>query len=118
MRSSRQRLVDGVVGAELVASGTGLWRWIEATLAPARIHREWPLVMTLPDGSLVTGATDLVIRNASGVAIIDHKTGLARATEYSGQLALYARAIGAALGEAITTWIHLPVMGVIVEVRM
>jgi hypothetical protein len=117
---ARFALTDHIGATELVAAGTRLWRWIEATLAPTRIHREWPLVATLPDGSLVTGAADLVVRNGSSIAIIDHKTfgaGVARATEYSGQLALYARAIGAALGDAITTWIHLPVMGVVVEVR-
>ena len=44
--------------------------------------------------------------------------GLARANEYSGQLALYARVVRAALGDdAITTWIHLPVLGIVVEVK-
>lgn len=44
---------------------------------------------------------------------------LDRLFAYSGQLAAYADAITSATGDVVTsTWIHLPVLGVAVEVRV
>ena len=78
----------------------------------------------LPAGTVVAGAADLVARTAAGFVVVDHKTfpgsladALARVPAYSGQLAAYAAAIHAATGEpVVATWIHLPVLGVAVEV--
>jgi ATP-dependent exoDNAse (exonuclease V) beta subunit len=112
--------------AEVAAAGARLWQWIDRTFTPTRRHREWPVAERIPGGTLVIGTADLVVRSAAGLAVIDHKTfpgslaaALERLPAYSGQLAAYAHAIASATGEPVgSTWIHLPVLGVVVEVRM
>ena len=119
--------VDGNLdAAEVAAAGMRLWQWIDRTLSPTRRHREWPVTERLPSGTLVIGTVDLVVRSATGLAVIDHKTfpgtlsaALERLLCYSGQLATYAHAITSATGDPVTsTWIHLPVLGTVVEVRV
>jgi ATP-dependent helicase/nuclease subunit A len=123
----RRHGVDGHLdAAEVAAAGLRLWQWIDRTLSPMRRHREWPVSERLPSGTVVIGTVDLVVRSAAGLAVIDHKTfpgtlraALDRLVAYSGQLAAYAHAITSATGDRVTsTWIHLPVLGVVVEVRL
>ena len=83
-----------------------LWDWVARTFAGARLHREWPVAERRPDGAVVGGTADLVLRARGGLVLIDHKTfpgTLAAAVErlprYSGQLATYARAIRASAGK-------------------
>jgi len=123
----RRHGVDGNLdAAEVAAAGLRLWQWIDRTLSPTRRHREWPVTERLPSGTLVIGTVDLVVRSPAGLAVIDHKTfpgtlsaALDRLLAYSGQLAAYAHAITSATGDLVTsTWIHLPVLGVVVDVRV
>ncbi|HSK05763.1 MAG TPA: PD-(D/E)XK nuclease family protein, partial [Kofleriaceae bacterium] len=115
-----------VGAAERVAAARRLWAWIDARFPGARMYREWPICHRTGAGTLVVGTADLVLAGGGGVAVIDHKTfpGTAeaaawRALGYSGQLAAYAGAIRAATGAAIaSTWIHFPVRGQLVEVRL
>ncbi|HWU87921.1 MAG TPA: PD-(D/E)XK nuclease family protein, partial [Kofleriaceae bacterium] len=119
-------LVEHLGAAELVAAGTRLWAWIDARFRGARIRREWPISHRIASGTLVVGTADLVLVGEPGVVVIDHKTfpGTAeaaaeRALRYSGQLAAYADALRAASGATIaSTWIHFPVRGRLVEVRL
>ena len=111
---------------EILGATTRLWRWLDVRFRGARVHREWPLVHRLGSGTVVTGVADLVLAEDAGYAVIDHKTfpgaseaAAERALGYSGQLAAYAAAIRAATGAAITsTWIHFPVRGRLVELRL
>jgi len=112
--------------AELVAGAARLWAWIAERFGGARLHREWPICHRVGSGALVLGTADLVLVGERGAAVIDHKTfpgsaetAAARALGYSGQLAAYAGAIRAATGAAAaSTWIHFPIRGRVVEVRL
>jgi len=119
----------GVAGsldaADLVACASRLWGWLETRFPRARLHREWPVAERQAAGTVVAGTADLIVRSRAGITLIDHKTftgdedvTLDRALSCSGQLAGYASAIRAATGhEVASTWIHLPVLGRLVEVR-
>ncbi|HWO23547.1 MAG TPA: UvrD-helicase domain-containing protein [Kofleriaceae bacterium] len=119
-------VAEHVVAADVVAAGSRLWAWIAARFRGARIYREWPISHRVASGTLVAGTADLVLVGDLGVVVIDHKTfpGAAdaaaeRALGYSGQLAAYAAALRAATGAPIaSTWIHFPVRGRLVEVRL
>ncbi len=112
--------------ADVLAASARLWAWIDARFRGARVYREWPISHRLASGTLVVGTADLVLVGDPGVVVIDHKTfpGAAeaaaeRALGYSGQLAAYADALRAAAGAALaSTWIHFPVRGRLVEVRL
>jgi hypothetical protein len=112
--------------ADLVAASTRLWTWIDARFRGARIHREWPIRHRTASGTLVVGTADLVLVGDPGVVVIDHKTfpgtgeaAAERALGFSGQLAAYAAALRAGAGATISsTWIHFPVRGRLVEVRL
>jgi len=114
-----------LAAADVVAAGTRLWAWLDAQLAGARLHREWPVAHRTAAGTIVAGTADLVLVRGDRFALIDHKTfpgGLDAATQralgYSGQLAAYSDAIRAAIGAtASSAWIHFPVLGALVEVR-
>jgi len=69
-------------------------------------RREAPIMLTLPDGSLVEGVVDLAFRDAPAQrpswTVIDFKTDIELAREpiaYETQVRLYAEAISAATGE-------------------
>jgi hypothetical protein len=119
-------VAEHLVAADLVAASTRLWTWIGARFPGARIHREWPIRHRLDSGTLVIGTADLVLVGDPGVVVLDHKTfpGAAeaaaeRALSCSGQLAAYAAALRAAAGAPIaSTWIHFPILGRLVEVRL
>ena len=115
------------IAPELVAeAGARLTRWLDDHLAATRLHREWPVTMRLPTGTVLAGTADLVARVPGGLALIDHKTfpgspaaALARLPRYAGQLAAYADALEAATNlPVISLWIHLPVVGHMVEIRL
>ena len=122
---SRHDVAAYLVPADVVTCADRLWRWIDDRFPAARLHREWPVAMRLPSDTVVAGAADLVIATATGYAVIDHKTfpgvdeaALDRALAFSGQLAAYAGAIGAATAAPITSlWIHFPILGRLVELR-
>jgi ATP-dependent helicase/nuclease subunit A len=117
---------DHLDADDVVAMASRLWSWIERRFSGARIYREWPIAQRVHSGSVVAGTADLVLVGSTGVVVIDHKSfpGTAeaaaeRALGYSGQLAAYAAALRAALGsEVSSTWIHFPVRGRIVEVKL
>jgi hypothetical protein len=121
----RHGVHDALDPGEVLAAATRLWRWLDGH-APTGLHHEWPLSERLPDGTVVAGAADLVARTATGYVLVDHKTfpgtleaALARLPAYSGQLAGYARVIRAATGApVVSSWIHLPLLGLVVEVAL
>ena len=121
----RHGVAPHLAASELVDAGSRLWHWVD-TFAPLRVHREWPVRERRPEGSIVNGTADLVVRCDPGLVVVDHKSfpgdmeqALARVAGYSGQLATYARALGRASGSPVTsTWIHLPMLGVIVELKV
>lgn len=98
--------------------------WVDTTFVGARLQREYPVLHRLDVQGLVSGTADLIVRCGTETVIIDHKSfpgdeGRAqeRAKSYAGQLATYAAAVRAAGGcSTIRTWIHFPVVGIVVEI--
>jgi ATP-dependent exoDNAse (exonuclease V) beta subunit len=70
--------------------------------AASACRRESPVLMRLPDGSLVDGVLDLAFREGAGWTVVDFKTDVElarRRPEYEAQVSLYARAVALATGE-------------------
>lgn len=117
---------DALDSGKLVGAGDRLWAWIAARFPDACIRREYPLVHRTLSGTVVAGSADIVVEHRDGLAVIDHKSfpgtaeeAAARAIGYSGQLTAYAAALRAATGTDVTsTWIHFPIRGCMVEVRL
>jgi hypothetical protein len=119
--------VDGCLNAaDVVAASTRFWSWCDSKFPGARTHREWPVAQRNVDGTVIAGTADLVLMQGESFVLVDHKTfpgGLEiardRAKGYSGQLHAYASAVGAGSGtKASGTWIHFPVLGHVIEVRL
>lgn len=115
--------VEGQLAAsELVAIADRLWAWTDARYPSFVRHREWPIHHRSSAGTIVAGSIDLLLAGDDGVVVIDHKTfpgtsdaAIARAIGYSGQLAAYAAALDR---HVVATWIHFPVRGELVEVKL
>ncbi len=129
-RAARLLAAHGVGGCldarDLVTIASRLWRWTGERFPGAAIHREWPVTHRKPTGTTVVGSVDVVIAADDGFVVVDHKTfpgrsddAADRALGYSGQLAAYAAAIEAATEQRVlSTWIHFPIRGQLVEVRL
>jgi ATP-dependent exoDNAse (exonuclease V) beta subunit len=119
-------VAEHLAPSDVVAMASRLWTWIASRFPTARLHREWPIAHRLETDTIVAGTADLVLAHDAGFTVIDHKSfpgtseaAAERALGYSGQLAAYANAIRAATGANVTsTWIHFPVRGRLVEVRL
>lgn len=119
-------VADALDRDEVVGAGDRLWVWIASRFPDANLRRECVLAHRTAAGTIVGGSADLVVEDSSGLAVIDHKSfpgnadqAAARAIGYSGQLAAYAAALRKATGVAVTsTWIHFPIRGCMVEVRL
>lgn len=77
-------------------------QWLAGTWPGAVTHREWPVLVSRADGSVLSGTLDLVVQLGADVWVIDHKSDLVSGTpeaaaQYVGQLSAYADAL-AALG--------------------
>ena len=115
-----------VRSADVLAAASRLWAWIQARFPTGRLHREWPVMQRTDAGTVVAGTADLVIAHGGGFVVVDHKTfpggvdaAAARAAGYAGQLLAYANAISAATSaSAVSTWVHFPVLGQIIELRV
>ncbi|MCH1995018.1 hypothetical protein L7Q78_19695, partial [Achromobacter xylosoxidans] len=85
---------------------------------------ELPIQVPRPDGTVIRGQIDLLIRIATGRILIDHKAdprgvadGERLAATHGGQLEAYARAVETASGEAVCErWLFLPVAARAVQI--
>ncbi len=119
-------LLDHLAPSDLVSASTRLWIWLSTRFPGAHLRREWPIRHLTGSGTLVAGTADLVLLTSAGIVVIDHKTfpgssdaAASRALDYSGQLAAYAAALQAATSTALaSTWIHFPIRGRLIEVRL
>jgi ATP-dependent helicase/nuclease subunit A len=121
----RYRVGAQIEASDVVEAGDRLWAWLANQPSITRLHREWPMLQRMPSGSIVSGTADLVAQQADGWLLLDHKTfpgsveaALERLAKYSGQLASYAHTISIATKRSVTsTWIHLPMLGTMVEMK-
>jgi len=117
--------VEYLAAEDVAETGVSLRRWLGG-LGTTRVHREWPLAERLSSGTVVQGVADLVARTPAGLVLVDHKTfpgsldaAVERLPDYAGQLSTYASAVAQGTGERVaSTWIHLPILGVIAEIRV
>ncbi len=110
----------------LLAASDNLRRWAEGLFPGARWRREWPVRHRLPGGTEVRGLVDLVLETDEALVLLDHKSfpgalveGDARLCKFAGQLSVYAAALQVATGKAVrATYLHLPLSGQVVQVRV
>ena len=120
----RWDVAGAVAPSDLLAASERLTSWSEENWPGARWRREWPIEQRLKGGTILRGTADLVLETDAGFVLIDHKSfpgsrdqAGKRAVAYAGQLAAYAAAISEATGkEMISTYIHLPISGIVVEI--
>lgn len=121
----RFEVVGVVDAAQLPVASDRLLSWVESRWPGAKLRREWPVAQRLPEGTVLQGIADLVVETEAGLVLLDHKSfpgnreqAAARAGEYAGQLAAYAGALEAASGKQVAgSYVHLPVSGMLVEVK-
>lgn len=104
--------------AKIIEMGRRLWTLLDDKL-PGHVRRtEVPLLHRLPEGSLVRGFIDLLVEHDGAFIVVDHKNTFdADVSHYAGQLRAYKAAVEAATGKPVKgTWIHLPLLGEMVEV--
>lgn len=91
--------------------------WIASRYGEVKAYPEHPVQAVLENGQLINGRIDLLLENANGYVLIDHKSNPqgaehwdAIAKEHAGQLALYAKAVELATGKRVNDcWVFLPV---------
>jgi ATP-dependent exoDNAse (exonuclease V) beta subunit len=119
----------GVTGClrakDLAAAAERLRTWADDQFPGAKWHRELPLFLRQPEGSVLRGAADLVLETESEWILVDHKSfpgtreqAEARALGHAGQLRAYAEALRADADKRVRGFIHLPVTGQMVEVGL
>jgi ATP-dependent helicase/nuclease subunit A len=117
---------DGALAPlKLLQAADNLRAWVEGELPGAKWQREVSIQHLLESGSLVNGYCDLALECDGGWVVIDHKSftgtkeqAIDKARSFAPQLYAYADAIEAATGkQVIGCWIHLVLMGMMVEVR-
>ena len=116
--------VGGLDPDHLVEMGDRLFTHLEAACPDMRIRTEVP-VFARRDGQRLSGRIDLLLTGEARAVVIDHKsypgafdTWEGRALRHAGQLALYAAVIREAADcTEVQTWVHLPVVGQLIEVK-
>lgn len=107
----------------LVSTGERFCRWIESNFADAQWFTEIAVTSPRTEGGQWVGTIDLALQLPDGsIVIVDHKSApirreycMAKASEFSGQLAAYAEILQSA-GKWVTSgWIHFPLAGVMVK---
>jgi hypothetical protein len=112
-----------VTGAHLLTWTRQLESWSAQHWPSATWHREWPVMLRLPEGTVLRGTADLVLETSDGFVLVDHKlikSGLAEAVEkargFAGQLRSYAEATTAATGKpCLASFVYLPAHGALVS---
>jgi ATP-dependent helicase/nuclease subunit A len=117
--------VHGAVTPEAVRFQVEAFQdWWQSKWPDGTAQAELPIQVPRPDGTVIRGQIDLLIRVATGRILIDHKAdprgvadGERLAQTHGGQLEAYARAVEAASGEAVRErWLFLPVAARAVQI--
>jgi len=110
---------------DLLSASDRLQGYVDKTYGKETIrHREWPVHLRMGDQK-ASGWIDLLLETPQGYVIIDHKSFPGRmeqwseqALRYAPQLDLYQKAVEKATARPVmATMIHMPVLGVIMEVK-
>jgi hypothetical protein len=121
----RWGVAEHLTPEQALQASDALRRWADTRYTGASWHRELPMQHRLPVGTVMRGVADLALLRTSDAAIVDHKSyaearpdAIVKAAAAAAQLRLYADALRAARGFAeISTWVHLPLAGIVVRVE-
>jgi ATP-dependent helicase/nuclease subunit A len=105
---------------QLITMADRLWSALQTRFPGHRRRTEVPMLQRLPTGSMMRGQLDLLLDLPDGGAVIvDHKTTWdGDVAGYAGQLQAYRSAVLSAGATSVSTWIHLPLLGRLVDVAM
>ena len=114
----------GLQPEHLVEMSDRFFAHLETAFPGMTIRAEVP-VFGRRDGQRLAGRIDLLLTNGARAVVIDHKsypgafdTWEAKTLGYAAQLALYASVVrGAARSAEVETWVHMPVVGQLIQVR-
>ena len=109
--------------ADIVATGNRFVEWVDSKYPKARWLVEVPVATARVAGGNWNGTVDLVLQLTGGTrVIIDHKSAPikrqhceAKAATHTGQLAAYKEMLHAEGNPVVSTCIHFPLAGVVVE---
>jgi len=121
----RMWVANAVQPQELMGQITALSSWIKARWPEAVPYAEIPTEMRMPNGQVLQGRIDMLLKVNGGWILIDHKSnpgGSDRwesiAQEYAGQLSSYKDAVETASGEKVLeNWLFLPVAAGMVKLK-
>ena len=110
----------------LVEASNNLRAWADRRYPEAIWRREWPVSQRLPEGTIVSGYSDLMLEAGNRIAILDHKVfpgskrdAAEKATEFSGQLKSYRDILQTVYeSDEISCYIHYPIVGIVVEIEV
>jgi len=110
--------------SDMLLASDRLKQFIGEHYPAARILREWPMTMVLPNHQRMQGWIDMLLELPDGYVIIDHKSypgegAVEHAKEYAPQLNTYKQAVEQATGKPVLAkLIHMPIQGAVVQVRL
>ena len=89
----------------IAAAVAGFETWLGNAFDVESLQREWPLLFIDPDGTVVSGTADLIVRTKQGAWVLDHKSDRVDNTVeafrgYQAQLEAYRDAL-ASEGETV-----------------
>lgn len=119
----RMDVAGSVRSEELLEQIEAFKRWYKTRWPDAIPYAEIPTEMKMPNGQVLEGRIDLLLKVNGGWILIDHKSnpgGSDRwndiAQEYAGQMATYKDAVEKASGEKVLeSWLFLPVAAGVVR---
>ncbi len=121
----RMGVESAVQPQELLGQITAFSTWIKARWPEAVPYAEIPTEMQMPNGQVLQGRIDLLLKVNNGWILIDHKSNPAGsdrwesiAQENIGQLTAYKNAVEHAGGQKVLeSWLFLPVAAATIQVN-
>jgi ATP-dependent exoDNAse (exonuclease V) beta subunit len=116
--------VTGILApSALVSSGQRFVQWVQKHYPNAKWHVEMAVCGPRSEGGDWNGTVDLLLQLPSGeVVVIDHKSAplrrkhcVAKAQQFTPQLAAYSEVLTSAGETVASTWIHFPLAGVVAK---
>lgn len=119
----RMGVTNSVQPQELLDQIAAFSAWIKNRWPEAVPYAEIPTEMQMPNGQVLQGRIDLLLKVNGGWILIDHKSnpgGSSRwdaiAQEYAGQMAAYKDAVERARGEKVLeSWLFMPIAAVALQ---
>ena len=113
----RMKVAGSVSARDLQNQLIAFSKWLASRWPDAKPYAEVPVEICLPNGQILQGRIDLLLKVEDGWILIDHKANPgeperwdALAREHAGQLAAYKDAVETASGVTVLeSWLYMPV---------